>query len=258
MDASKINGIIEKFNEQANEAACLVFLARDSGLQRTCVENLEAAQSLIDEARREAATEGDADAANFLLGLQCAAHAFGSELQVYLLLKDGKPEEAWDALIDAQDAFAAALRADPRLKHLEPAASRARELEAYLFPPQMFLSAGMIVRKQLCSICREDYSSCDHLAGLPYCGEFCTVQLAEVEGDHVAIVDEPANRRCRVTSFSVPGGTRNRMTWVITPGEPTQPRNNAMPEGETLVEGVIATGFDENAKPDQPKGFTVS
>lgn len=257
MEASKINGIIEQFNKQANDAACLVFIARDSSLQRACVSNLEAVHALIDAARREAASEGDANAANFLLGLKCAAIAFASELQVYLRLKDEKPEEAWDALIDTQDAFAAALRADRRFAFLEPAATRAKELETYLFPPQMFLSAGMIVRKQVCSICDEDYSECDHLEGLPYCGEFCAVQLAEVEADHVAIVEEPANRRCRITSFSVPGGTRNRMTWVVTPGDLSRLPIDKTPEDGTLVEGIISTGFDNDPEPGGASGASV-
>jgi hypothetical protein len=241
MDASKINEIIDEFNEQANEAACLAFIARDASLQRACVANLQVVQKNIEAARRQAASERDCNAANFLLGLRCAARAFASELQVYLLLKDSEPEEAWDALIETQDAFGAALRAHARFAHLEPLARRARDLEASLFPPQMFLSAGMIVRKQVCSICEEDYFECDHLAGMPYCGEFCAIQLMEIEADHVAFVDEPANRRCRVTAFSVPGGTRNRMTWAVIPGEPKQPPEGAAAENGSVVEGINGT-----------------
>jgi hypothetical protein len=245
MEAGKVNEVIELFNRQANEASCLTFVARDRGLQEACLAQMRHVEEVINAARSEAVSEGDERAANFLLGLQCVAQALASELRVYLLLKDERPEEAWDALIDTQDALAGAMCAGPDFAHLEQAARRVRDLEQYLFPPQMFLSAGMIVRKQVCSICGGDYSECDHIAGMPYCGQFCGVRLTEIEADHVAIVEEPANRRCRVTSFSVPGGTRNRMTWVVTPGDPKVPPNGIRPEDAMLVEGILDTVRDD-------------
>jgi len=238
VEPTKVNELIAYFNEHANEAACLIFLGRDRGLQQEWLERMEEVERTLDVARSDAAAERDERAANFLLGLQCAARALASELKVYLLLKDDRPEAAWDALIDTQDALAGALRAGPEFAHLEPQAQRARELEDYLFPPQMFLSAGLIVHKQVCTICGQDYTECDHIAGMPYCGEFCAVQLTEAEADHVAIVEEPANRRCRLTAFSVTGGTRNRMTWVVTPGEPKRPPEAG--DGK-LVEGILDT-----------------
>jgi hypothetical protein len=241
MEATKVNDLIALFNEHANEAACLIFLARDRGLQEASRARMLEVEQTINAARLEAASEGDERAANFLLGLQCAARGLASELQVYLLLKKEEPEAAWDALIDTQDALAGALRAGPDFGHLEKSARRARELEGYLFPPQMFLSAGMIVRKQVCTICGQDYSECDHIAGMPYCGEFCAVRLTEVEADHVAIVEEPANRRCRITSFSVPGGTRNRMTWVVSSDELKRPPEGLVSGDVSVVEGVLDT-----------------
>lgn len=52
----------------------------------------------------------------------------------------------------------------------------------------------------------------------PYLGRFCSIRLRDVSADHFAIVEDPADRRCRLTTRGVPGrGTRNLMTWVVTP-----------------------------------------
>jgi hypothetical protein len=54
--------------------------------------------------------------------------------------------------------------------------------------------------------------------------------------DHVAIVDNPANKICRVLRFSTEGGYRNRMTWRVEPGE----NNEGTTEGIT-AQGIVAT-----------------
>ncbi|MDD3381663.1 MAG: hypothetical protein PHD68_10735, partial [Rugosibacter sp.] len=66
-----------------------------------------------------------------------------------------------------------------------------------------------------CSICGGDYDDCDHLIGRPYMGRFCYIIARDISLDHVAIVKEPADKRCRVERFNVDGGVRNRMTWRI-------------------------------------------
>ncbi|NML91551.1 hypothetical protein HHL26_21165 [Sphingobium sp. TB-6] len=110
-------------------------------------------------------------------------------------------------------------------------------MEKWFFPPQVFMSAGLIVKRQECSLCGDDYEKCDHIAGRPYMGRLCAVVLKEVTPDHVALVEAPANRRCRITAFSVPGGRRNRMTWVVTPSVEKENGGNPM-------EAIIATSDD--------------
>lgn len=241
MMKDKIDAAIKEYEELSEEASNLLVLARDTGLQSKMVTDLNRFTGTVENYKADAIQNKDEDAANFLLGMICALSAISSELQMYILLKSEKPEEAWDVLIDHQDAIAAALRAHEKFRFLEPMAERGRNLEKRFFPSQVFMSAGLIVHKQVCSICGVDYSECDHLAGFPYLGQFCSVQLSEIEPDHVAIVEEPANRKCRITSFTVPGGVRNRMTWVVTPKD-----DDTIDPDEFHAECIIATSPDQS------------
>jgi hypothetical protein len=75
----------------------------------------------------------------------------------------------------------------------------------------------MIVRHQECSICGSEYGDCDHLAGKPYWGKFCYIIAKDFEPHHIAVVRNPADKRCRIMGFSVDNGERNRMTWKVGP-----------------------------------------
>jgi hypothetical protein len=70
-------------------------------------------------------------------------------------------------------------------------------IEELVFPPQVFFSAGLVVQKSICSICGTEYGDCFHVVGRPYMRELCRRILTNVVPDHVAIVNEPANKRCR-------------------------------------------------------------
>jgi hypothetical protein len=88
-------------------------------------------------------------------------------------------------------------------------------IEKIIFPPQSFVSSGLVVRHQICSICGAEYGGCDHLAGKPYWGRFCCIITRGIEGNHVALVKQPADKGCRVTHFAVEGGSRNKMKWLV-------------------------------------------
>ena len=80
----------------------------------------------------------------------------------------------------------------------------------------------MLVKYEECSICGHEYEDCEHLKGKPYMGKFCSVIVREVaELDHVAVVDHPADKRCRVMKFTVEEGVRDRMTWRVTKEQDT-------------------------------------
>ena len=230
--------IAEDFTARVTAVEPLLFLTRDSRLQRDAIAALEQLVAELEGYRAAAAAKRAETEANILLGLRTAANGLIEELRVYLLLKAEDPDQAWDALVRSQAAFAAAMRAHASFAYLAAKADHLRALERYLFPPIQFVSAGLIVREQVCSICRADYSACDHLAGRPYCGQFCTVILKQAEPDHIALVDEPANRHCRITAIGTATGRRNVMTWRVTP-----PKAGDTPyvEGELIADSIIAT-----------------
>lgn len=195
----------------------MLFLARDKGLQKEAISQIEGFLKRVERGRLAAIVASREAEANSYLGLSMALRAVIRELEVYILLKEDQPEAAWNKLIDAQDMIKAAGRATKALTNLQGKYDRLRELETAFFPPQSFVSAGLIVHEQHCSICQDDYEKCDHIEGRAYMGRFCSLILQKVTADHIAFVDDPFDRRCRVTTMSVKGGRRNKMTGIATP-----------------------------------------
>ncbi|QSX35611.1 hypothetical protein [Shewanella sedimentimangrovi] len=208
---------VSAFNAKVKEAEVFLSIARDSVLQQEVINNLLAFRESIALEMATAIENGNEDYANLLLGCGCVTSALVAELKMWLLLKEDKPDAAWDELITAQMASIDAVRAHPGFAHLAKHNRKLEAIENLVFPPQVFVSSGMIVGKQECSICGTEYGDCDHLVGRPYMGQFCYIIAKDFSLDHVAIVKHPADKRCRVQHFDVEGGTRNRMTWKIEP-----------------------------------------
>ena len=84
----------------------------------------------------------------------------------------------------------------------------------------------MISVKSKCSICNEDFSKCDHIRGEAYMGVSCTEQCTEFKNiDHLAIVSNPDDKRCRCISF---GDSKETMMNAMTllPEKETQMKSN--------------------------------
>jgi hypothetical protein len=209
---------IAKFNAVIGDCELLACMARDSELQRGACSRLRTLLATLVDLKRSAVVDaGDENEANLLLGFECVAVSLHSELQMWLLLKEERPDEAWDALIEAQNAATSAARVHRGFSHVGHRRTRLETIEKLVFPRQVFLSAGWIVGRQECSICGGEYGTCAHLDGKPYMGTLCSIVAKDCRGNHVAIVKHPADKKCRIVSFKVEGGTRNRMTWRVEP-----------------------------------------
>jgi hypothetical protein len=205
---NSINAVIE-------EGERLHWVVRDSELQRSACERLQDKLTEILREKQLAVQKQDEDYANCLLGCECAARAVLAELYMWLQLKDQHPDEAWNQLVNAESLLLSAMRAHPGFSHLTAHIERLQVVEDVIFPPQVFVSAGLTVEEQTCSICGEEYGECEHLAGKPYMGEFCAIITGAFKANHVAIVDSPADKRCRITHCETGEGVRNRMTLEI-------------------------------------------
>jgi hypothetical protein len=198
---------ISELNANIEEIEVLNNIARDSQLQREACKQLIGIAGRVAELKLEAIQNSDEDAANLLLGFECVIEFLKSEITMWLFLKSDQPDEAWRHLVDAQRAAGDAVRSHQGFQHLRAHVERLHQVEKLVFPPQVFTSIGIVVRCRRCSICGEEYGECAHLVGIPYMGRICHTIITELERvDHVAIVTEPANKNCRITSFSVPGG----------------------------------------------------
>lgn len=207
----------ESYNEIIQDCETYLSIARDSGLQQDASSRLSQMLQDVTKQKQEAIETGNEDLANLMLGFECVSNCLISELNMWALLKESKPDEAWNALVAAEMSAVDAVRAHKGFSHLIHQSERLEMIEELVFPPQVFFSAGVTVRYQQCSICGQEYGTCTHLAGKPYMGRFCSIIAKDLTFDHVAIVKEPADKRCRAITFEVDGMQRNRMTWKLEP-----------------------------------------
>ncbi|MCE2939790.1 MAG: hypothetical protein ACK5XS_12665 [Armatimonadota bacterium] len=118
------------------------------------------------------------------------------ELKMWVALREQRYHEAWDMLICAQTAWhhaedtGAIAGASLRLKKLQC-------LEHILFPPQTYMSPGMIV-KYVCSICSLPIIECSHIRGRVYRGKRCYYIGDIQELREASVVFVPADKRCRI------------------------------------------------------------
>jgi hypothetical protein len=159
--------ITDRFNGVVENAQIFCFITRSSELQREAYDKLKGLLIECDQQKAVAVTAGDENFANLLLGFECVADCLLAEIEMWLLLKEEKPDEAWDRLVSAQNAACAAARAHRGFEHLEKRAEYLTEVEKIILPPQNFVSAGLLVRHQICSICGREYGDCDHLGAGP-------------------------------------------------------------------------------------------
>ena len=233
---------IQDFNKELEQLCVYRFITRNSELQRTACSNLEEMLTVVSQDKAAAIAEGDEHFANVLLGFEALLSACVAEIKMYLFLKEDKPDAAWTELVTAQDGFEAALRADRGFgEDIARQLQRLQKIEKLVFPPQSFLSTGWVVKDEICSICESDYEDCGHIKGRPYMGQFCVVHIRPLEVNHVAIVDKPASKHCRITHMKVSDGRENRLSLMIEP-EPKESEDDVAVESEgKLFQGVVAT-----------------
>lgn len=210
---------IEYFNGGIETAEVYRSLAKSSKLQIEQCRALDLLQINAARFKQVSIRRADEDGANLFLAYECAIGAVRSELLMLILLKRDMPNEAWDQLVAAQMGCMDASRAHSGFAHCQKRLEDLNQYEELLFPPQAFMSAGFISDSLDCSICDSPYSKCQHLRGKPYMGRFCEINHRNPRGDHAALVDSPADKRCRVTSVQVREGYRDKLSGEITPYE---------------------------------------
>ena len=234
--SNKHGSFVEDFNAIIKDAERFLSIARCKELQRDAIASLENLRPRLIQLKQRAIAERDENTANMLLGYECAFCVIVSELEMWILLKEENPDAAWDKLVSAQMSCVDAIRAHDGFSHLVYQYNRLVTIEKVVFPPQVFVSSGMIVSRQECSICGLEYEDCNHLIGKPYMGKFCNIIAQDIRLDHAAIVESPSDKRCRIRVFEVDSGVRNRMTWRV---EERDTFSEERSEGDTRAEATI-------------------
>lgn len=208
---SNLESLHTRINEALHEGINLCFLVRDSDLQRAHTEKLAVLRKEASQVK--SICRDDEDTANFVLALEYALDAQLYELKMWLALKDNAAGSAWSYLVDAQSATRWAIRAHEAAEKLSLNQDRLLLIEKLIFPSQLFLSVGIVVKEAICTICGSIYGECDHIVGRPYKGQMCSKRITKSEAREVSLVDEPANKHCRILIIEEKGVKRDYLTW---------------------------------------------
>jgi len=209
MNKEQLHQFQEKMNECIQAYQPLCFMTRAIELQTEAVEALDHLFTEAKEMKSESVAAHDEDGANACLAFENVIGTLVSELRMWVALKQDDPHAAWNHLIDAQSCAVNSVRAHPVAEHMAEYAVRLDALEHLVFPPQVFNSPGMIIKSAECSICGMEYGTCEYVKGRPYRGELCGRIIKDFTISEVSMVDDPADKRCIVKSFS-----RDGVTWI--------------------------------------------
>ena len=181
---------------------CL-FIVRDKAIIEKQIQSLTSLISEITETKNEFITQQNEDEANKWLSIEHIGLAILDGLKLFLKLKQNDPNSAWIHLIGAQNyAYSSSAVYELSENIQKHCMFHFHNIEYILFPPQTFLSTSIIVSKSKCSICHKEYSGCEHIGGEPYMGKYCVEIPTDIEKlDSVSIVDNPADKKCRISSY---------------------------------------------------------
>lgn len=193
------NILIKEFNEIILPAEKKCFLTVGIEIQKEEIETLNIYINNLTEQKKKFIQDKWVNEANLLYCMITVVETIKSELQMLINLKEDKMAEAWGSLVNAQIILGTVIRNYPfDYSHLEKHLEKLHNYEKLLFPKMIFQSVGGFVKQSHCSICKEDYGSCDHLKGKLYAGEICCRNITEMDLEEVSIVENPANKHCRV------------------------------------------------------------
>jgi hypothetical protein len=211
----KVQAFIDEFNEVTSDCQKFCFMTRGKEFQEQAIQKLDGLKEKASSIKEQNIASGDENSANLMLSLEERIRALCYELRMWIALKEDDPNSAWDYLISAQGATRTAIKSHSAVSSLEGYVYRLHLLEKTLFPPQTFLSPGILIEESTCSICGEEYGECDHLRGQAYMGEMCARHVTKARIREASVVEDPANRHARVYRFAEGGITRDIMTWRI-------------------------------------------
>jgi len=206
---------IEEFNAKVESVARFLNITTGLEIQTGAIEVLDETLVTLKEKKATSIQAKDEDLANAVLGCECVAKAIRCELQMWISLKKDDPHAAWDFLVAAQLASMDAARSHSGLQHWSKRHERLSLIQDLIYPGQIFMSPGGEVIGARCSICDAEYGDCDHIRGRPYMGEFCRRIIYRMKLTEVSVVDEPANRLCRVVEMDCDGIRRDTLTWRV-------------------------------------------
>lgn len=207
------NLLIKEFNELIKVSQRKAFITIGIELQKDEIEVLKKYREDLSTLKKSFVDRELENEANLVFCIENAVFAIQCELEMLVHIKEDCMSEAWSKLVLAQVTVGSAMRNFPfDPDYLTDYLNRLDVYEKLLFPHFNFSSAGYIIKRSFCSICKADYGQCEHIKGKVYMGQMCCREIVEADLEEVSYVENPANKLCRDISYTVNGKTFDVMT----------------------------------------------
>ena len=199
--------LLQALDDVSSNVLSVNNLSRDMKKRGKVLSQIEELLSIAENYKTDIqSSDAPSKCANRILSIELTLECFKYELEMWNDLRNEEWGPAWENMVRAQLSSQRALQADELGEKLGMKSyhRRLNTVEELLFPDQLFTSPGMKTGTAICSICGEEYSNskCHHIKGRAYNGEMCFTELRDItEVDHVALVEDPANKLQRVTSL---------------------------------------------------------
>lgn len=171
-------------------------------LKNIAIHDCSEFREYIRKVKHQAIREENSAIANQLFHMQCVLNSILSSLKIWIFLQNSEFKHAWDSLIDAQEYLSIAKKINnyDGLSNLE---DHLNSIEKSIFPKRkVYLSAAFTSTIGKCSICHKTFQECEHIENNIYCGQLCyRKDIENIKGNHIALVEDPKDRRCIVTSY---------------------------------------------------------
>ena len=206
--------LMDEFNEIAHIAHRKAFMSIGIEIQQDEISSLESHISRLIDIKADFIAKQMEPEASLVFCIVGTLKAVQNELQMLLNFKSDQMALAWGNLVFAQTVLGPVIRNYPleNTGSIEGYLQKLVGYEKLLFPPMDFFSAGYIIRKSQCSICKQDSEDCDHLKGRLYMGELCYRIIVEADLLEGSSVSNPANKLCRVIAMETNGKIIDPMT----------------------------------------------
>jgi hypothetical protein len=192
------------------------YITRDEGLLLNTVSALQQAISTSEHVKLHAIEAANESLANEILSwtVLLSGHTLG--LKMWIALRRGQPNEAWEHCVEAETAFRMAARVHEWGLRWGAAESAERmvNIQETVFPLQQFVSVGALAKESRCSICKEISGECQHVPGSAYMGQLAIRVVVEAELREVSLVDRPALKSARVRQVAIDGQWIDTMTLI--------------------------------------------
>ncbi|MEQ1322514.1 hypothetical protein [Acinetobacter soli] len=166
------------------------------------IENCLSFIKIVKEEKYLAVKEKEINIADQLFHMQCVLNSLLSSLKIWLYIEKSQFKKGWDSLIDAYEYLFIAKKVNEYegLSNLE---NQLNSIEKSIFPRRkIYLSAAFTSSIGNCSICNISFHECEHIEYNIYCGQLCyRKNISDIKGNHIALVENPKDRRCIVTSY---------------------------------------------------------